>query len=166
LINSILLILNPLSLNKVELLARMTKIYPMNENISDLPFLKINSAYKDLFILNNSILRNIRNMLQWHFELEKRTLDDKKFIHLLLLICRNLLAIKDAPRSGNLTVNEKLKAHFDLIVQFCNENLFELIISIASDQNEVIWHALIFEILYHILEHNSSDDLFTDPRMV
>ena len=106
LINSILLILNPLSLNKVELLTQMTKIYPMSKNLNDdLPFLKMNSAYKDLFILNvYSIIHNIRNMLQWHLKLANRNNDDKKFILLLLLICRNLLAIKDAPCSGNLTI--------------------------------------------------------------
>ncbi|CAB4385828.1 unnamed protein product [Rhizophagus irregularis] len=149
----------------VELLTRMTKIYPMSKNLNDLPFLKMNSAYKDLFILNISIIRNIHNMLQWHLKLIVRNNDDKKFIHLLLLISRNLLAIKDAPGSGNLTINEKLKAHFDLIVQFCNENLFEIIMIMASDKNEAIWHTLILEIFYHILEYNSSDDLFIDPKM-
>ncbi|CAB4446054.1 unnamed protein product [Rhizophagus irregularis] len=111
----------------VELLTRMTKIYPMSKNLNDLPFLKMNSAYKDLFILNISIIH--------------------------------------APGSGNLTINEKLKAHFDLIVQFCNENLFEIIMIMASDKNEAIWHTLILEIFYHILEYNSSDDLFIDPKM-
>ncbi|GES85231.1 timeless-domain-containing protein [Rhizophagus clarus] len=149
----------------VELLTRMTKIYPMGKNLYDLSFLKINSAYKDLFILNISIIRNIRNMLQWHLKLVDKNNDDRKFIHLLLLIYRNLLAIKDAPGSGNLSNNEKLKAHFDLIVQFFNENLCEPIIIMASDKNEAIWHTLIFEIFYYILEHNSSDDLFTDPKM-
>lgn len=144
----------------------MTKIYPINKNLNDLPFLKMNSAYKDLFTLNVSIIRNIRNMLQCHLKLVDRNNDDKKFIHLLLLTCRNLLAIKDAPGSGNLTINEKLKAHFDLIVQFCNENLFETIMIMASDKNEAIWHTLILDIFYHFLEYNSTNDLFTDPKMV
>ena len=153
-------------LNKVELITRMTKIYPMKKNFNNLPFLKINSAYKELFMLNLSIIRNIHHMLQWHLKLVDRSNDDKKFIHFLLLICRNLLAIKDAPGSGNLTINEKLKTHFDLIVQFYNENLVELFIDMASDKNEAVWHTLVFEIFYHILEHNSSKDLFTDPKMV
>ncbi|PKY41117.1 hypothetical protein RhiirA4_498323 [Rhizophagus irregularis] len=78
---------------------------------------------------------------------------------------RETSRICDAPCSGNLTINEKLKAHFDLIVQFCNENLFEIIMIMASDKNEAIWHTLILEIFYHILGYNSSDDLFTDPKM-
>jgi hypothetical protein len=143
----------------------MTKIY-QTKDPNALPFLKINSAYKELFVLNPSIIRNIRNMLQWHLKLVNRSNEDKKFIHFLLLVCRNLLAIKDAPGSGNLTINEKLKTHFDLIVQFCNENLVELFITMASDKNEAIWHMLVVEIFYHILEYNSSEDLFTDPKTV
>ena len=153
-------------MNKVELLTRMTKIYPTNKDLNNSPFLKINSGYKELFVLNPLVIRNICNMLQWHLKLVNRSNEDNKFIHFLLLTCRNLLAIRDAPGSGNLTANEKLKIHFDLINQFCNENLIGLFITIASDKNEAIWHILIFEIFYHILEHNQSEDLFTDHKMV
>ncbi|CAI2188007.1 8050_t:CDS:2, partial [Funneliformis geosporum] len=149
----------------VELLTRMTKIYSSDKNLKDLPFMKINSAYKELFILNPSVIRKIHNMLQWHLNLANRGNEDKKFIHLLLLTCRNLLAIKDSPGSGNLTVNEKLKTHFDLIVQFYNENLIELFTTMASDKDDVLWHTLIFEIFYHILEHNGPEDLFIDSKM-
>ncbi|CAG8474296.1 4811_t:CDS:2 [Funneliformis caledonium] len=149
----------------VELLTRMTKNYSSDKNHKDLPFMKINSAYKELFVLNPSVIRNIRIMLQWHLNLVNRGNEDKKFIHLLLLTCRNLLAIKDSPGSGNLTVNEKLKTHFDLIVQFYNENLIELFTTMASDKDDVLWHTLVFEIFYHILEHNGPEDLFIDSKM-
>ncbi|KAI7864918.1 timeless protein-domain-containing protein [Spinellus fusiger] len=115
----------------------------------------------------DALLAVIMNPLKIPFR--QRSVRDQTIIRLVLYFLRNLTAISDTIVSPSSSSESWAMSSMqeELLVRFCESNIVELLLTIAStstDTDASDWNVIVLEIFYNLLEHVQPKDAFEDKE--
>ncbi|GBB84673.1 hypothetical protein RclHR1_11240003 [Rhizophagus clarus] len=125
------------------------------------------SNYKFYVLKKPTVIQQIYFLLEKYLGIvtKERTERDQNIIRLLLNFCRNLLAIDDPPNSESLSKNKRSRIHHDLILEYKNAKLIDLLLKLLANKNDALdWDIILIDIFYHIFLGVNPNCLFIDIK--